>query len=164
MNWSFACWSNSVKLKVISVICGWTWWVQSFSLRNPKICRNLGISIWIELIFACWLWCNNFWLNQYRTYILFKCQSTAVELVNPQAVAWRILWNRAYLFFLCYWDLGQNTLSLARFLNQLFLQNKLMKELIFLHDHTNLQKLKVYIKYFTWVWSNIGVAKLVSGL
>ena len=39
-----------------------------------------------------------------------------------------------------------------------------MKQLIFMHDNTNLQKLKVDRKYFTWAWSNMGVAKLVSGL
>ena len=53
---------------------------------------------------------------------------------------------------------------IVRFLNNLFLQNKSVKQHHFLHVDTNSQKLKVVGKYFGWTWSNIGVANLVSAL
>ena len=50
------------------------------------------------------------------------------------------------------------------FLNQPFLQNKSVKQPNSLHVDTNLQKLKVYQKFFGREWSKIGVANLVSRL
>ena len=52
----------------------------------------------------------------------------------------------------------------AEFLNQPFLQSKLMKQPHFLHVDTNSQKLKVDQRFFGWAWSKMGVANLVSGL
>ena len=54
--------------------------------------------------------------------------------------------------------------QIAGFLNQLFLQNKLMKQSHFLHLDTNSQKLKVDQKVFVKAWSEMGMANLVSGL
>ena len=54
----------------------------------------------LSWLFACWLWCNNFWLDQHHTLSLtFKCQSTAVVLVRPLVVAGRILWNKVSFSF-----------------------------------------------------------------
>ena len=50
------------------------------------------------------------------------------------------------------------------FLNQLFLQNKLMKKPHFLHVDTNSQKLIVGLEFFGWTWPKMGVGNLVSGL
>ena len=54
--------------------------------------------------------------------------------------------------------------QIAGFFNQLFLQNKLMKQPHFLHVDTNSQKSKVDQKNFGWAWSKTGVANQVSGL
>ena len=54
--------------------------------------------------------------------------------------------------------------QIAGFLNQLLLQNKLMKQPNFFHVDTNLQKLKVDCVLSGWAWSRLGVANLVSGL
>ena len=54
--------------------------------------------------------------------------------------------------------------EIAGFLNQLFLQNKLMKQPLFLYVDTNSQKLKTDWKFFGWAWSEMDVANLVSGL
>ena len=48
--------------------------------------------------------------------------------------------------------------QIVGFLNQVFLQNKLMKQPHFWHVDTNSQKLKVDRKYFCWGWSKISVA------
>ena len=50
------------------------------------------------------------------------------------------------------------------FLNQPFLQNKLIKQRHSLHVETDPQKLKADQKLFGWAWSKMGVASLVSGL
>ena len=54
--------------------------------------------------------------------------------------------------------------QIAGFLNQLFLQNKLMKQSHFLNVDTNSQKLKVDRKFCGWAWSKIGVTNLISGI
>ena len=93
--------ANSGKLKVILLISEWMWvgkWGVAiyFSSQDPKVCCTLRMSQWIELIFACWVWCNSFLLDQHWTlYLLtFKCQSTVVVLVKAPVAARRILWNR----------------------------------------------------------------------
>ena len=50
------------------------------------------------------------------------------------------------------------------FLNQLFLQNKVMIQPHFFHVDTNSQKLKANWKFFGWACSKIDVANLVSGI
>ena len=62
--------------------------------------------------------------------------------------------------------MGQNVLSqqIAGFFNQPYLQNKSLKWPDFLHVDTNLHKLKVGQKFFGWVWPEMGVASLVTGL
>ena len=52
--------------------------------------------------------------------------------------------------------------QIAGFLNQLFLQNKSMKQPQFLHFDTNSQKLKFDRKLFGWAWSKNGCG--LSGL
>ena len=54
--------------------------------------------------------------------------------------------------------------QIAGFFNQLYLQNKSMKQFDFLHVDTNSHKLKVDQKMFGWAWSEMGVASLVTGL
>ena len=54
------------------------------------------------------------------------------------------------------------TNQIARFLNQLFLQNKSMKQPHFLHVDTKSQKLKANRNFFGWTWSKIDLANLVS--
>ena len=54
--------------------------------------------------------------------------------------------------------------QIAGFLNQPFLQNKLMKQPNILHVDTNLQKLKINWKVFGWAWSEMGAGNLVSKL
>ena len=58
----------------------------------------------------------------------------------------------------------ENANQIAGLLNQPFLQNKLMKQPIFLYVDTNSQKLKVDRKIFSWIWSKMAVVNLVSGL
>ena len=53
--------------------------------------------------------------------------------------------------------------QIAGFLNQLFFQNKSMKQPHFLYVDINSQKLKVNRKFLRWAWSKMGVANLVSG-
>ena len=57
-----------------------------------------------------------------------------------------------------------STNQIAGFLNQLFLQNKLMKQPHFLHVYTNSQNLKFDQIFFGWAWSKMGLANLISGL
>ena len=57
-----------------------------------------------------------------------------------------------------------STSQITGFLNQLFLQNKSMKQPHFLHIDTNSQKLKVDQKIFGWTFSEMGVTNLVCGL
>ena len=52
--------------------------------------------------------------------------------------------------------------QIAGFLNQLFLQNKSMKQPHFLYADTNSHKLKVVQKVFGWAWSKYGCGE--SGL
>ena len=54
--------------------------------------------------------------------------------------------------------------QLAGFLNQPFLQNKLMKQPHFLHYDTNSQKLKVVQTFLVGYGQNIGVANVIPGL
>ena len=49
----------------------------------------------LSWFFTCWLWCNNFLLDQHWLFFFtFKSQSTAVVLVSPLTVAGRILWKK----------------------------------------------------------------------
>ena len=54
--------------------------------------------------------------------------------------------------------------QIAGFFNQQYLQDKSMKQPDFLHVDTNSQKLKVDRKICGLVWSEKGVASLVTGL
>ena len=51
--------------------------------------------------------------------------------------------------------------QIAGIFNQLYLQNKWMKQFDFLHVDTNSHKLKVDQKIFGWVWSKMSVASLI---
>ena len=53
---------------------------------------------------------------------------------------------------------------IAGFLNQLYLQNKMMKKLDFLHVDKNSLKLKVDSKILGCAWSKMDVSTLVTGL
>ena len=56
----------------------------------------------LSLFFACWLWCNNFWLDRLTLHFLslnFKYYSIRVVLVSPLTVAGMIQWNRVCLSF-----------------------------------------------------------------
>ena len=57
-----------------------------------------------------------------------------------------------------------SVIQIAGFLNQLFLQNKSMKQAHILHVDTKLQKLKVHRKFFVCSWSRMGEANMVCGL
>ena len=52
--------------------------------------------------------------------------------------------------------------QIAGFLNQLFLQNKSMKQSHFWHFALNSRKLKVDPKCSGWAWSRMGVANLAN--
>ena len=54
--------------------------------------------------------------------------------------------------------------QISAFLNQPFLQNKLMKQPHFLHVDTNSQKLSFDWKFFGWAWSKMSAVNLVDGL
>ena len=54
--------------------------------------------------------------------------------------------------------------QIARFLNQVSLQNKSMKQAHILHVDTNSHKLKVDRNFFGWAWSKVDVANLVLRL
>ena len=54
--------------------------------------------------------------------------------------------------------------QIAEFLNQLFLQSKLMKQPYFLHVDTNSQKLKLLENLLFGHGKNMSVANLVYGL
>ena len=54
--------------------------------------------------------------------------------------------------------------QIAGFLNQLFLQIKLMKQPHFFHVDVNSQKLKVDQNVFCCAWSKMDVANLLSAL
>ena len=54
--------------------------------------------------------------------------------------------------------------QIAALFNQPYLQNKSMKQPYFLHVDTNSHKLKVDQKIWGRVWSEMGVASLVTGL
>ena len=56
-----------------------------------------------------------------------------------------------------------STNKIAGFLNQPFIQNKSMKQLILLYVDTNTQKLKVDQTFFGLAWLKMGVVDLVSG-
>ena len=51
-------------------------WAWSFSSWDPKICCILRMSLWIELVFACRLWCNNFNCTLY----LWRLNATLLQL------------------------------------------------------------------------------------
>ena len=74
--------------------CSWGQkWAWSFDSLDPEIC---WISLKIELIFCMMIVIRYFFIRptSHFLFLTFKCKSTAVVLVSPLAVAWRILWNR----------------------------------------------------------------------
>ena len=65
----------------------------------------------------------------------------------------------------CSWDIDKNVWEhIAGVLNQVFLQNKSMKQPHFYYVDTNSQELKVDWKFFGWACSKLGMANVVSGL
>ena len=92
MNWFFACWCKFRKTKSNFN----DFWVDVVKIgRGHLVHETLKSAEWVyklSLFFACWLWCNNFWLRPtlYSISLTLKCQFTAVR---PPAVAGRILWN-----------------------------------------------------------------------
>ena len=92
MNWCFAGWCRSRKAGSHFTDL-WVGLVKNGC--NELVRETLKSAEWVyELssIFACCLWCSNFWQTLYP--MTLKCQSTAVVLVRPPAVTKRILWNR----------------------------------------------------------------------
>ena len=57
-----------------------------------------------------------------------------------------------------------SVIQIARFLNEVFLQSKLMKQPHFLYVDANVQILKVDWNVFGGAWSKTSVANLVSRL
>ena len=57
-----------------------------------------------------------------------------------------------------------SAIQITGFLNQAFLQSKLIKQLYFLHFDTNSPKLKVNRKVFSEARAKMSVVNLVSGL
>ena len=54
--------------------------------------------------------------------------------------------------------------QIAGFFNQPYLQNKSMRQPVFLHVNTNSRQLKIDQKIFGWAWSEMGLTSLVTGL
>ena len=75
-----------------------------------------------------------------KIYFIYFCSST-----NP--IFWKNLVPEIWAF---------SANQIVGFLNQLFLQNKLLKPPHFLHVGTNSQKLKVDQKFVGWAWSKNG--------
>ena len=69
-------------------------WAWSFSSWAPKI----RFILWIELIFFMLTVMQSFLVKPtcYSISLIFKCQSIAVVLVRPTAVAERVLWNSVW--------------------------------------------------------------------
>ena len=102
---------NSGKLKVILMIFERSW---SISLWVPKTSCILRLSAWIELIFPCQLWCNNFRVEQHHTLYLWLLK--AVVIVDSPAVVGRaVLWNRVCLSCLSHCFLGIGWLDFSEF-------------------------------------------------
>ena len=59
----------------------WTW---PLNLWDHKICCILSMSLWIELFFAGWLWCNNFWLDRHWTLLTFNASLLQLYLWDPR--------------------------------------------------------------------------------
>ena len=55
-------------------------WVWSFRSWDRKTCCILRISLWIELIFECWLWWNSFWLDQHCTLYIWLLNASLLLL------------------------------------------------------------------------------------
>ena len=84
---------------VASLVLGLENWLylKKKLMEDPKICEWVYGLSWF---FACWQWCNNFWLDKHHfLFLTFTCQSTTVVLVSPLSVAGKILWNRVCLSF-----------------------------------------------------------------
>ena len=89
MSWFFACcWKFRKANSYFN-----DFWVDMVKNRHGHLIHEILKSAeWfyeLSSFFACWLWCNNFWLDQqsYSISLTFKCQSTAIVLVRPLAVA-----------------------------------------------------------------------------
>ena len=54
--------------------------------------------------------------------------------------------------------------QITGFFNQPYLQNKSIKQPVFLHVDTNSHELIVDQNFFGWTWSQMGLASLVMGL
>ena len=81
INWYFACGCKFRKTK----LCQWfssrhgQKWVWPFSSWEPKNC----ILRWVDELswfFACYLWCNNFWLEQNLTLCLWLLNVSLLQL------------------------------------------------------------------------------------
>ena len=87
MNWYFACWWKSGKAKSYFN----DFWVDVVKNRHGHLVQELlKFAEWvIELIFVCWMWCNNVWLDQHRTLYIWLLNVSLLQLylLNP----WRLL-------------------------------------------------------------------------
>ena len=99
MNWYFACWWKSGKAKSYFN----DFWVDVVKNRHGHLVQELlKFAEWvIELIFVCWMWCNNVWLDQHRTLYIWLLNVSLLQLylLKPLAVAGRTLWNSVCLSF-----------------------------------------------------------------
>ena len=117
--WVWSVWSRDSKIGCISRM---NWWKELIFLQggaNSGKQKVISNDFWVGLVknghghsvhetlksaeyvyrlswfFTCWLWCNNFLLDQHWLFFFtFKSQSTAVVLVSPLTVAGRILWKK----------------------------------------------------------------------
>ena len=115
--WVWAVWSRDSKNDFIVRMNWWNRLIFALLCKFKKA-KNYFNDFWVGLVknghgylvheimkfaewfyglswfFACWLWYNNFWLDQHFLTLTFKCQSDAFVLVRLLAVAGRILSNR----------------------------------------------------------------------
>ena len=102
MNWFFVCWCKFKNTKsyfndfLVGLVKNGYGHLVHDTLKSAEWAYGLS---WF---FACWLWCNNFLLDQHRTFVslTLECQSAGVVLVSPLVVVGRILWKRVSLSFL----------------------------------------------------------------
>ena len=90
--------ANSGNLKIISLISEWSKMCVAVYLVHEAL-KSAAYWEWkheLSWFFACWLWCNNFWLDQHRILYLRPLNAS---LIRPPAVSGRILWNRVCLSF-----------------------------------------------------------------
>ena len=96
MDWFCACWWKFRKAKS----CFSDLWVGSVKNGHVHLIHDtLKFAEWVyglSWFFACWLWCNNFLLDQHRTFYFWLLNANLLQLyilVSPLGVAGRILWN-----------------------------------------------------------------------